>query len=520
MDTPIDVTTPVIASVQHALADLGAVRTGIVRGDTSDRELVELVEGLMALQRQVKGTVSVAMAAADARNAAMRTLGTPLEAVLTRSGQESAKQVRNQVFQAGILATRPKVHAAAAAGRITLGQANAIREVVAGLPATLGATQKEKAEALLLTAADRLPADVLRGMTDTILDQIAPDTKDTPAQREAKLEARDARARQRRSLRFGIPTDGSIDIHGSLPVLEGTRLKNLVEGIAARDYRTARDTADRTRLATTPDQRLADALMTVIAVAETGRLAETLLPVVAAQSGYLPDASLPTPDAPKSEHRTGPECSRTRPGRGIPPAAAQITVLMHESDLRDRAHASGLLADGTPISARELRRLLCDAEILPAVLGGTSEILDLGRGRRLASPAQRHAISLRDGHCAFPGCQIPMHRCEIHHIDPWQCGGPTDLDNLVALCVRHHQLCEPAPPITDTDGYAQAPDQWTIGPRKGLSPQFVPPTTLRTIGPATLANEPPRLLHALTLFHDHAPALATTGSGRGPGPAP
>ncbi len=409
--------------------------------------------------------------------------------MLTRSGQESAKQVRNQVFQAGILATRPKIHQAAAAGRITLGQANAIREVVDGLPGTLNGTQKEKAESLLLTAADRLPADVLRGMSDTILDQVAPDTKDTPDQRQAKLEARDARARQRRSLRFGIPTDGSIDIHGSLPVLDGTRLKNLVDGIAARDYRAAKDTADRTRLATTPDQRLADALMTVVDVAETG------------------DPS-------------GSDSSAARTGRGIPPAAAQITVLMQESDLRDRAHAAGILADGTPIAAGDLRRLLCDAEILPAVLGGASENLDLGRGRRLASPAQRHAISLRDGHCAFPGCQVPMHRCEIHHIDPWQCGGPTDIDNLVALCVRHHQLCEPAPPEIVDNGYARAPDQWTIRPRKGLSPQFVPPTALRAAGPATLAKKPPQQLHALTLFDDHAPALATAGSGRGSGPAP
>ncbi len=485
MDTPIDATTPVIASVQHAVADLGAVRTGISDASVSDRELVELVAELMALQRQVNGTVSVAMAAADARNAAMRTLGTPLEAVLTRTGQESAKQIRNQVFQAGILATRPNIHAAAAAGRITLGQANAIHEVVNGLPGTLDGAQREKAESLLLTAADRLRADVLRGMTDTILDQIAPDAKVTPDQRQAKLEARDARARQRRSLRFGIPTDGSIDIHGSLPILEGTRLKNLLEGISARDYRAAKDTADRTRLATTPDQRLADALMTVVDVAETG-------------------------------NPSAPDASTARTGRGIPPAAAQITVLMQESDLRDRAHAAGILTDGTPIPTRELRRLLCDAEILPVVLGGQSEILDLGRGRRLASPAQRHAISLRDGHCAFPGCQIPMHRCEIHHIDPWQAGGPTNLDNLVALCVRHHQLCEPAPPVIDENGYARASDQWTIRPRKGLGPEFVPPTALRTAGPATLAKEPPRQLHALTLFDDQSPALALAGSGPAP----
>ena len=253
MSIPAAVPGPAIAdAVRHALTDLGVVRAGIGQICVADGELLDVLESLLALQRQVNGMVSVAMATAEARNAAMRTLGTPLEAVLTRSGQESARQVRNQVFQAGILAAQPKVHHAAATGRITLGQAQAIREVVDGLPATLDAVQKERAEDLLLHAADRMPADVLRAMTDTVLDQVAPEAKDTPEQRQTKLEARDSRARQRRSLRFGVPVDGSIDIHGSLPVLEGTRLKNLDEGIAARDYRTAKDTADRACLAATP----------------------------------------------------------------------------------------------------------------------------------------------------------------------------------------------------------------------------------------------------------------------------
>lgn len=201
MSTPVAVPGPAIAdAVLHAVTDLGVVRTGIGQVCVSDRELLEVLESLLALQRQVNGTVSVAMAIAEARNAAMRTLGTPLEAVLTRSGQESPRQVRNQVFQAGMLSARPKIHDAAAAGRITLSQAHAIRDVIDGLPTTLDAAQQEQAEALLLTAADRLPTDVLRTLSDAVLDQVAPETKDTPEQRQAKLDARDARARQRRSL--------------------------------------------------------------------------------------------------------------------------------------------------------------------------------------------------------------------------------------------------------------------------------------------------------------------------------
>jgi hypothetical protein len=158
--------------------------------------------------------------------------------------------------------------------------------------------------------------------------------------------------------------------------------------------------------------------------------------------------------------------------------------------------------------------MLCDAGVIPVVLGSRSEILDLGRTRRLASAALRHAIALGDGHCALPGCTVPIHRCELHHVRPWQCGGPTSLGNLVALCVRHHQLCEPAPPEVDINGYARRPDQWRIRMRRDGIPEFLPPSALATptgsAGPpggvSGLAEErlsaapSPRTLHTLSLF--------------------
>jgi len=483
MATPDPSTQPAMAdAVKHALADVGVVRTGLRRNGVSDREVLNALELMVSLQRQVNGTVSVLMAAAEARHAAERTTNAPLEVMLTTSGQESVPQVRNQVFQAGILASRPKVHDAAAAGRITLSQARAIRDVVENLPGSLAEAQKEQAEEFLLMAAERLPADKLRGMTDTVLDEIAPEAKDTPEQRQVKLALRDARAVSRRSLRFGVPTDGSIDFHGSLPVIEGTRLKNLVESIATRDYRAAKDRVDRERLAVTPDQRLADALMRVVGVALAN-----------------------------GDH-----------GDTIPVGAAQVTVLLREQDLLDRATARGLLPDGTQVSAGELRRMLCDAGVIPVVLGSRSEILDLGRTRRLASSALRHALALRDGHCAFPGCTVPIHRCELHHITPWQCGGLTSLGNLVALCVRHHQLCEPAPPEMDGDGYACDPDQWRIRMRGDGIPEFLPPSALATAtgsaGPPggvsgsaeeRLSAAPlPRTLYALSLFGEQETARA------------
>ena len=99
---------------------------------------------------------------------------------------------------------------------------------------------------------------------------------------------------------------------------------------------------------------------------------------------------------------------------------------------------------GDRITAAQARRLACTAKILPAVLGGESLPLDLGRTRRLFSPAQRKALLIRDRTCRAEGCDIPGTWCEAHHHDPWHTGGPTDLANGVLLCSHHHhQAHEP-----------------------------------------------------------------------------
>jgi hypothetical protein len=77
---------------------------------------------------------------------------------------------------------------------------------------------------------------------------------------------------------------------------------------------------------------------------------------------------------------------------------------------------------------------------LPHLLGGApSQPLDVGRTSRVVTPAQRHALAVRDGGCVFPGCSRPLVWCEAHHLWHWLDGGPTDLDNLVLLCRAHHR---------------------------------------------------------------------------------
>ena len=93
-----------------------------------------------------------------------------------------------------------------------------------------------------------------------------------------------------------------------------------------------------------------------------------------------------------------------------------------------------------PMPASTARRILCDQGALPIVLGGASEVLDLGRTRRLFSRAQRVALARKFGGCMFGGCDRPASWCEAHHVDPYEPGGPTDLDNGILLCRRHHML--------------------------------------------------------------------------------
>ena len=130
----------------------------------------------------------------------------------------------------------------------------------------------------------------------------------------------------------------------------------------------------------------------------------------------------------------------------LPAHGGDATTLMVTIDLASLRNelGTGAIVGGEPLSATEVRRLACNAAIIPVVLGGNGEILDLGRTRRLYSPAQRKALRLRDQHCRAEGCTIPAAWCEAHHLKPWAEGGKTDLDHGVLACnFHHHRLHDP-----------------------------------------------------------------------------
>ena len=108
--------------------------------------------------------------------------------------------------------------------------------------------------------------------------------------------------------------------------------------------------------------------------------------------------------------------------------------------LRDELGHAGLLDTGADLSPAAARRLACDADILPAVLGGESELLDVGRSKRLFTGPLRWAVQHRDRHCLHPGCFRPPRWCDVHHVVPWHQGGSTSLANAALLCGVHHRL--------------------------------------------------------------------------------
>ena len=111
-----------------------------------------------------------------------------------------------------------------------------------------------------------------------------------------------------------------------------------------------------------------------------------------------------------------------------------------------RGLTTGLADDAVnELSVATIRRLACDAEIIPAVLGSKSEPLDVGRAKRLVTLAIWAALVIRDRHCAFPGCDRPPLMCHAHHILHWISGGETKLDNLVLLCGHHHRVIHHSP---------------------------------------------------------------------------
>jgi hypothetical protein len=117
----------------------------------------------------------------------------------------------------------------------------------------------------------------------------------------------------------------------------------------------------------------------------------------------------------------------------------RVTVTITLDNLR-AGLGEAVLDTGERLSAAAVRKLACDADVIPIVLGSDGLPLDVGRAQRLVTMGIWLALIARDKHCAFPGCRRPPYACDAHHIAHWVDGGATSQDNMVLLCRAHHTL--------------------------------------------------------------------------------
>lgn len=372
-------------------------------------------------QSRVAALCSMLAAEAERAQAAEKTAGTPLRVWLGRQEPLSRSESAGVVHQARALAERPQVAEAAVAGRVSTGQARAITKLLDGLTASLDVPQLARAEGLLVGWATTMDARQLEAAAGRVLAEVAPPDADELLERRLQAEAEAGRAN--RHLRFW-KDGGSLCFEGSLPRVEGEAWLALIHAHTETARRSAIEARDPLAVQPTIEQRRADALI-----------------------GMIRNAS------------------KAKPVFGA--GTAKVIVTLDYDKLAADAAGAGLLGTNQQLSAGELRHLCCEAELIPVVLGGDSEVLDVGRSSRLVTPAIRAALIARDGGCVFPGCSVPAELCEAHHVVPWHLGGRTALNNLVLQCHSDHGLVEPARYGTR--------DQWEVRIAENGLPEFIPP---------------------------------------------
>ena len=93
-------------------------------------------------------------------------------------------------------------------------------------------------------------------------------------------------------------------------------------------------------------------------------------------------------------------------------AVPRLTLTMDYAELK-KLSGFATTETGEQLSASTIRRICCDAQVIAAVLGSNSEVLDVGRSQRLVTAAIWKALVARDLHCRFPHCTRPPLMCHV-----------------------------------------------------------------------------------------------------------
>ncbi|MEN8705312.1 MAG: DUF222 domain-containing protein, partial [Nocardioides marinisabuli] len=290
--------------------------------------------------------------------------------------RESFRQVR----LAEGLARHVLVREALGRGDLIGEQAAVICTSLDALPDDLDPAVLRDATAALVAFGAVHDAKALRVLGRRILDVVAPEVGEAW---EAELLDREEREAEKSSV-FRMREDGHGRIRGSftVPLLVGQMLERALLVFAAPKHqvatRAASDASD--------DQ---DGL---------GGL-----------DGQSGSEEAPVPVRRPTAQRLGAafvELVERLDAAGLPRAGgvnATVVVTMTLESLQGGL-AAATLDTGARVSAATARRLACEAGIVPVVLGGRSEPLDVGRSQRLFTVPQRLALGVRDGGCTAKGC--------------------------------------------------------------------------------------------------------------------
>ena len=362
----------------------------------SGAEQAELISELLRIERRVVAARLHVLASAEASKTATRNGAASTAAWVARLTQADPQAAFGEVRLATALGGSPAVGTSLGRGDISPAHASVIVDASRTLPASVTPAQRALVEESLVEKAQQMSPARLRNAARRALEAIEPDATVVDAHEDALLVDEERSALARTSLSLHDNGDGTVTGRFTVPVLQGHLLRKVIEAMTAP---------------------------------RRGRLGASR-------------AHVGTPAETDWDHARGlafAELVEHLPTDRLHPAtAATLLVTIDEESLCGRLKAAGL-DTGNKISAGEARRLACNAGIVPAVLGGQSLTLDLGRKARLFSDPQRVALSIHHSTCAAEGCERPYAWSELHHWRPWKAGGRTDLEDAVPLCHFHHR---------------------------------------------------------------------------------
>jgi hypothetical protein len=376
-------------------------------------QLADGISQVAELEAQLGAMRMSLMAEADKRSLARSLGATGTDAWVARLTGSTRAAAARAMWLAGLLADKyDATREAFAVGAINEAQARVIVTAAERLPAAVEDVARREAEtALVARAAGGMDARRLRQRARRMLDEVSAEQARRLADEHeaAQLEEEEARAERETWLTLGDNGDGTWSGRFVIPELHGQMLR------AALDRLTSPRGMSKNAAGEPVEDESVGGRHNYNGLSWTERQGLGLTELIE----HLPTS----PDGIAG---------------GFTRNAATLLVRIDYEHLLDKLGSAGLDA-GVRISASAARRLACNAGLVPAVLGGASQPLDLGRESRLHNTSQRRALSLLHDTCATEGCERPFAWCDIHHPHPWSRGGRTDLDNGVPLCGWHHR---------------------------------------------------------------------------------